>query len=76
MQELVNTPNIFGDMMRCNLVEEYQHIFFYVSLTVHLSRTLSNAQHNAQFFLTLRLLMSYTGCPGRKEQNFGRVFLM
>jgi len=26
--------------------------------------------------LTLRLLMSYTGCPRRKGQNFGRVFLM
>ena len=26
--------------------------------------------------LTLRLLMLYTGCPRRKGQNFGRVFLM
>ena len=26
--------------------------------------------------LTLRLLMSYTGCPRRKGQKFGRVFLM
>ena len=26
--------------------------------------------------LTLRLLMSYTGCPRRKGQNFERVFLM
>ena len=26
--------------------------------------------------LTLRLLMSYTGCPRRKGQNFGTVFLM
>ena len=26
--------------------------------------------------LTLRLLMSYTGCNRRKGQNFGRVFLM
>jgi hypothetical protein len=26
--------------------------------------------------LTLRLIMSYTGCPRRKGQNFGRVFLM
>jgi len=25
---------------------------------------------------TLRLLMSYTGCPRRKGQKFGRVFLM
>ena len=26
--------------------------------------------------LTLRLLMTYTGCPRRKGPNFGRVFLM
>jgi hypothetical protein len=26
--------------------------------------------------LTLRLLISYTGCPRRKGKNFGRVFLM
>jgi hypothetical protein len=26
--------------------------------------------------LTLRLLMSYTGCPRRNVPDFGRVFLM
>jgi hypothetical protein len=27
-------------------------------------------------YLTLRQLMLYTGCPRRKGQKFGRVFLM
>ena len=27
-------------------------------------------------YLTLRLLMSYTGCPRRNVPDFGRVFLM
>ena len=32
--------------------------------------------YNQKNVLTIRLLMSYTGCPRRNVPDFGRVFLM
>ena len=45
-------------------------------LSSHLLRGGSLKSRKTWRILTLRLLMSYTGCPRRKGQNFGRVFLM
>ena len=50
-----------------------------VLMTVHLGTMFVSNQLDTQLsfmYLVYIYIYIYTGCPGRKGQNFGRVFLM